>query len=181
MEKGVDYDKNDDRITLIRLLIDQQREIRGLIEDLAKDITHLKELTRDVPILCSQVDFVKKELDSEKRLRSECQNKVDKNFFDLNSKRDLIKDKVSELENDLKQKIFDGFEKLRYELELKLESKIKSTLDSIKDIQNNQIKPLQDDIKKLTGEASKAGGVIALVTSLVLYLIKTVYDHLVSK
>lgn len=177
MEKGVDYDKSDDRISLIRLLIDQQREIRSLVEDLAKDISRLKEITRDIPVLASQFENVKKEFDNEKRLRVECQNRVDRNLGDLNVKRDNIKDKISDLENDLKQKVYEGFDKLR----LELESKIKSTSDSIKDIQNNQIKPLQDDIKKLTGEASKAGGIIALVTSLVLYLIKTIYDHIVSK
>jgi DNA repair exonuclease SbcCD ATPase subunit len=175
----MDYDKND-FTSLVHLLVEQQREIKGLIEDFAKDLIHLKERSEDIPILVSQFDNIKKDLDNEKKLRTECQGKVETKISEGNQKKEQIRERLNNLENDFNQKLFyqsrycsETSEKLRKELEEKIESKCKPISDSIKES--------QQDIKKLTGEAGKTGGIVAVIISIVMYLLKTLYDHAVSK
>ena len=147
----MDYDKNE-FTSLIRLLIDQQREIKGLIEDFAKDLAHLKEITEDIPVLLSQFENIRKEFDNEKRTRAECQGRVETKISDITQKKDVIKDRITNLESDLNRKIFnqsryctEETNKLRVELESKIDSKYRRLNESVRDI--------QQDIKKLTGEA----------------------------
>jgi chromosome segregation ATPase len=175
----MDYDNNE-ITSLIRLLVEQQREIKGLIKDFAKDLVHLKELSEDIPVLVSQFDNIKKDLDNEKKLRIDCQGRVEAKISEGNQKKEQIREKLNSIENDLNQKLFnqsryhsETFEKLRKELEEKIESKCRPMNDSIKES--------QQDIKKLTSEAGKAGGLIAFIVSIVLYLLKTIYDHAITK
>jgi len=175
----MDYDKNE-FTSLVHLLIEQQREIKTLIEDFAKDLIHLKELSQDVPILTSQFDNIRKDIDSEKKIRIDCQGRVENKISEVNQKKEQIRERLNALENDFNQKLFqqsrycsETSEKLRKELEEKIELKCRPINDSVKES--------QQDIKKLTSEAGKAGGLIAFIVSILLYLLKTIYDHVITK
>lgn len=178
MEKLTQNDINaNDFASLIRLLLEQQRGIRDLVEDITKDIEELKHSTGDIPVIKTKVDVIDKEFDNEKRIRGDCQRNVDLRLTDIVNRREKITDKISNLESKLNDGLRDLDSRLRIELESKIDSKTKSISDSVKDMQSD-IKGLS---KSVAFDSGKYGGAVALITSIIMFLAKIIWDHITKK
>lgn len=185
MEKLTNNDiTTSDFASLVRLLLEQQRGIRELVEDITKDVEVLKHQVENVLVIKTKIDVIDKEFDNEKRIRSDCQRNVDSRLTDIINKRENINLRINEIERTINslaliqsKESSMNLEKLRTELESKIESKTKSISDSVKDIQLD-IKGLS---KSVAFDSGKYGGIVGLVITIIMFLAKTLWDHLIKK
>lgn len=177
MERLDNDNFNSNIASLIRLVLEQQKGIRDLVEDITKDIEELRHSNSEFSVIKTKFDIINKEFDNEKRIRSDCQRSVDARLTDISNKREKITDKLSFLENELNKTIRDIEVRLRAEFESKIECKTKSLSDSIKETQTD-IKALN---KSVAFDSGKYGGIVSIIITIVMFLMKAIWDHVVKK
>jgi len=146
-------------------------------EDITKDIEDLKHQMSDVLIIKTKIDVIDKEFDNEKRIRSDCQRNVDSRLTDIVNRREKITDKISTLESKLNDGLRDLETRFRTEFESKIGSKTSKIESDVKDIQLD-IKGLS---KSVAFDSGKYGGIVGLVITIIMFLAKTLWDHLIKK
>jgi DNA repair exonuclease SbcCD ATPase subunit len=180
MTQGQNLIDPSDLASLLRLVLEQQRGIRDLIEDITKDIDHLKEKSDNISVIKTKLESLEKNLNGCQSAKGDCQTRIERVFSEIIQKREGLNQKIASVELELTKRIesnsrecANNLERVRSELENKHEKKSEIIFDSIKD--------LQQDVKKLTGEAGKYGGIIALIVSIIMFLAKALWDHTFKK
>ena len=170
--------------SLLRLVLEQQRAIKDLIEDITKDIDHLKDKTDDISVIKARLESLEKSQNICQNAKGECQLRIERTFNEIVQKREGLNSKIASVELELSKRINDqskectkGIELIRLELENKVGSKTKEIFDVIKDIQID-IKGLS---KATSYEAGKYGGIVALIITIIMFLAKTLWEHVIKK
>lgn len=184
MERLPNDQFTSDFASLTRLVSEQQRAIRELIEDVIKDIDSLKHLGESIAVIKSKLETFDKEFESEKRIRAECQARCDRNFSEITQKRELIHSKIADIDKNINDRIYAQYDKLRNELENKIDSKINKLGDAIKDVKDKELKTIQDKVDNLVKttsyEAGKYGGIVSIIIMLIMFVIKALWEHIKS-
>jgi hypothetical protein len=178
MTQGQNYPVDQtDVATLLRLVLEQQRGIRDLIEDLVKDTDNLKLKTEDIAVIKSRLETLEKLLSSCQIQKGDCQTRIERTFAEIVGKREVLFNKISSVEleltrriNDQSEKCSTGLEKIRSELDSKIDNKIGKTNDKFDVIST-----------KTSYESGKYGALAGIVTAIILFIAKALWEHVIKK
>lgn len=159
--------------TLFQLIVKQQQvseQTNRLVQDMLTDVRGAQNLGEKLAILSNRVENLE-------RGRTECMGSVMAQLRDLDSKRELNKDRIAQVEQSCLQKLSSLKADLQRELQQsdeELRERVDQTVDPVE-------KLIGEMREKIAFNAGKYGGIVALVISLVTLLLQYILNHPIPK
>lgn len=155
--------------TLFQLIVKQQQvseQTNRLVQDMLADVRGAQSLGERIAILINRVETLE-------RGRTECMASVMAQLRDLDSKRELNKDRIAQVEQSLTQQVAS----LRSDLQKDLQRSDEELRDRLDDSVNPVEKVISELREKIAFNAGKYGGLVALIISVLMMLVQWVLTH----
>lgn len=155
--------------TLFQLIVKQQQvseQTNRLVQDMLSDIRGAQNLGEKIAILINRVETLE-------RGRTECMGSVMAQLRDLDSKRELNKDRIAQVEQLCVQQVAT--------LKAEMQKDLKRSDEELRERVDQTVDPVEKLIgemrEKIAFSAGKYGGLVALIISLVAMLLQYVLTH----
>ena len=155
--------------TLFQLIVKQQQvseQTNRLVQDMLADVRGAQSLGERIAILINRVETL--ELG-----RTDCMASLMAQLRDMDSKRELNKYRIAQVEQSLTQQVAS----LRSDLQKDLQRSDEELRDRLDDSVNPVEKVISELREKIAFNAGKYGGLVALIISVLMMLVQWVLTH----
>lgn len=150
---------------IYQLLLRQQNiseETNRLVDALVADVGRARDHGERIAILCSRIEHIEKSHVEWDRKRSECMASVSEQLKQIETRREAIKDRVSQLEQSMIRELSECKERIRVTIDQSI-TPVERIVSELRE--------------KVAMNAGKYGAIVALITSVLFMLLQWVISH----